>query len=302
MIRLPWQKTQLALGVDFGTSMTQVVSLRRCAGIYQLEQSAVLPPQAELTLPLWQQALLGLNLAAHTIVLAVPNGSVMTKTLPFAAAFTQAELAEQVQQEARQLLPQAETALAVDFTVLGPHQTNPLLQEVLLVVCRQEEILNRTQSLKNLGGQVNIIDVEAFALARAYLASCNRAAIATVAIIDINEDKISIIVLQEQQLVYRREEILATTLLSTEALSAQIQTQLQFFTALHSRIYLQQLVLSGPLAVRPTLLNLLQAELNVPVSLLNPFAQMQLSATIEAATSFGLATGLALRGFEGKHV
>jgi type IV pilus assembly protein PilM len=58
--------------------------------------------------------------------------------------------------------------VAIDFEVQGPSETNPDQVDVLLAACRKENVDIREDALEIASLTTRIVDVEAYALERAY--------------------------------------------------------------------------------------------------------------------------------------
>ena len=96
--------------------------------------------------------------------LALPAGSVITKTLSLPAALSDDELEMQVESEADASLPFARDEIGIDFATLGPSVNQPDAIDVMLVAARKEKIDERCSLAEAVGLKPLIVDVESHAL------------------------------------------------------------------------------------------------------------------------------------------
>ena len=220
---------------------------------------------------------------------------------------------------------------------------NPERVEVLLAACRKENVEVREAALALAGLNARVVDVEAYALERAYgLLSTqlgNGHDKLTVAIVDIGATMTTLSVLHNGRIIYTREQLFGGRQLTEEirrryglsmeeaglakkqgglpddylievlqpfkeAVVQQVARSLQFFFAAGQYNAVDYIMLAGGTASVSGLDNLIQQRVGTPTLVANPFADMALSAKVNAgalasdAPALMIACGLALRSFD----
>ena len=125
----------------------------------------------------------------------------------------------QIESEADQYIPYPMEEVAFDFDVIGPVENNPDLVRVLLAACRQENVVHRRQALEMAGLQPKVIDVEGFAIERAYKlleGQVDQVGDQVVAIADIGATMFSFTVLVDGKPIYTREQLFGGKQLTEE--------------------------------------------------------------------------------------
>jgi len=208
--------------------------------------------------------------------------------------------------------------VAFDFDVLGEAENNPDLVRVLLAACRQENVEHRRQALEMAGFNPKVIDVESFAVERAYKlieGQLDEVSDQVVAIADIGATVFSFTVLVDGKIIYNREqsfggkqlteeiqrryglsweeageakrkgglpEDYATEVLAPfkESLVQHITRSLQFFYSSSHFNYVDQLFLAGGVSALEGLVDEVEQVIGLPTAVANPFANMQLHKSI----------------------
>lgn len=208
--------------------------------------------------------------------------------------------------------------VAFGFDVLGEAENNPDLVRVLLAACRQENVEHRRQALEMAGFNPKVIDVESFAVERAYKlieGQLDEVSDQVVAIADIGATVFSFTVLVDGKIIYNREQLFggkqlteeiqrryglsweeageakrkgglpedyATEVLAPfkESLVQHITRSLQFFYSSSHFNYVDQLFLAGGVSALEGLVDEVEQVIGLPTALANPFANMQLHKSI----------------------
>lgn len=270
---------------------------------------------------------------------AVAGSAVITKIMTLPSGLSEDDLEGQVQVEAAQFIPYPLEDISLDFAVLGNRGSE--LVDVVMAACRTETVDARVGAIEAAGMTMEKVDVEAFAIARAaeLLPVMQQAPMDAVsAIFDIGAMTTTMIVLREGRLVYTREHAFGGRSLvedvqrryglsGEEAQSAiksgslpesyaedvlpgfrhnvavQIGRLLQYFYAGSEFSRVDQIIVSGGIAVVPDLAAAISAEIDVPCHIGNPLAEMTRAGrvparAIEEGTAMMIACGLALRSFD----
>jgi len=222
--------------------------------------------------------------------------------------------------------------VAFDFDVIGPVEDNPELVKVLLAACRQENVEHRRQALEMAGLQPKVIDVEGFAVERAYKLmerQLDQVGDQVVAIADIGATMFTFTVLVDGKTIYSREQLFGGKQLTEEiqrryglsweeageakrkgglpedyesevlepfkeSLIQHITRSLQFFYSSSHFNYVDQLFLAGGVSALEGLVDEVERAIGLPTAVANPLANMQLSKSINASAIANDAPALLL--------
>ncbi len=234
------------LGIDIGASGIRVIELTQSGKRVQVEHyaSEMLPygalrddsiMQFDQVTDALRRALKKSGSRCRNAALALPSGSVISKTLSMPANLSEAELDAQIEIEASQSLPFALDEISLDYGVIGPSAMTPDANEILLVAARKDKINERLALAEAAGIKPLVMDIEAHA-ARAAMANLfardaglalidklndrltdrptdrltdrltdSPAEAHTVALVQIGSEASSLTVLQGQRMLYERE-------------------------------------------------------------------------------------------------
>lgn len=179
MLGLFKKKANTLLGIDISSTSVKLIELSRSGSRYKVEAYAVepLPLNAIVEkniaeLDLVGQAIAKLIVKARTnakqVAVAVSGSAVITKTIEMEAGLSDDELENQLKIEADQYIPYPLEEVAIDFEVQGPAPRSNDRVNVLLAACRKENVEVREAALALAGLTAKIVEIEAYALERAY--------------------------------------------------------------------------------------------------------------------------------------
>ncbi|NWN49805.1 type IV pilus assembly protein PilM [Pseudomonas sp. MAFF 301514] len=171
-------KLDTLLGVDINDTAIRLVELGRSTSGYNIRGyvTQALPIRSVVdgtfldlegvgrTL---RSALSRLASSVRCAAAAVSGPSVITRMIEMEAGLSDDEMAWMIQMEADQYIPYPLDDVAIDFQVRGPTALDPGRVEVLLAACLKEHVEAREAVLALAGLVPRVVDVEAFALARA---------------------------------------------------------------------------------------------------------------------------------------
>jgi type IV pilus assembly protein PilM len=284
---------------------------------------------------------LGTNV--RNLALALPNAAVISKKILVPAGQSEEELELQVETEANQYIPFSLDEVNLDFQVLGPAPNNPDDVEVLIAASRKEKIDDRVAAAEAAGLKATVMDVDLFASQAAFelmrLGLEDEDPEQNIAVVDVGATTTAVNVMRGGQSIYLREQPFGGNELTEEiqnkfgltAEEAEIakrdgglpeeyqsellqpfveKTGLEIARALHfffsSTAYnhVSRIVLSGGCAAIQGVDAVVGRRAQVPTTIANPFANMDLSSRVRAtsltqdAPSLMVACGLALRRFD----
>lgn len=326
MRRLFSKKTQTLLGIDISSTSVKLLELSYSGGRYKVEAYAAepLPPNAVVERNIVELEDVGQALAkalakartgARSAAVAVAGSAVITKTVEMDGGLSDEELENQLKIEADQYIPYPLEEVALDFEVTGPSRRNPERVDVLLAACRRENVEVREAALALAGLTAKVVDVEAYALERAYgllQEQIGDNGSMTVAVLDIGATVTTLSVLHEGRTIYSREQLFGGLQLTEEiqrryglsweeaglakkkgglpedyendvltpfkeSIVQQVSRALQFFFASGQFHDVDCIVLAGGTSSIPGLDRLVQQKVGTRTIVANPFADMVLS-------------------------
>ncbi|GLX12263.1 type 4 fimbrial biogenesis protein PilM [Pseudomonas straminea] len=332
MLGLFSKKANTLLGIDISSTSVKLLELSRSGSRYKVEAYAVEPLPANAVVEKNIAELEGVGQAlsrvlakaktsVRSVSVAVAGSAVITKTVEMEAGLSDDELENQLKLEADQYIPYPLEEVAIDFEVQGISPRNPDRVEVLLAACRKENVEVREAALVLAGLTAKVVDVEAYALERAYELLVEQLGGAhdelTVAVVDIGATMTTLSVLHNGRTIYTREQLFGGRQLTEEiqrryglsvdeaglakkqgglpddyesevlqpfkdALVQQVSRSLQFFFAAGQYNDVDYILLAGGTASIPDLDRLIQQKIGTQTLVANPFADMALSGKVNA--------------------
>ena len=333
LISLFNKKTSPILGIDISSTSVKILELSRSGGRYRVESYGVepLPPGAVVENHIHEVEVVGdairrvvnrSKTKAKQAAVAVAGSAVITKTIEMSSALSENELESQISVEADQYIPYSLDEVALDFEVQGPSKSNPEMSQVLLAACRSENVELREDVCDLAGLECAVIDVEAYAMERAFelvtgqlKGNTNEL---TVAIVDIGATMTTLSVLSEGKTIYTREQLFGGQQLTEEiqrryGLSAeeaglakkqgglpddyeaevlspfrdaavqQVTRSLQFFYSSSPHNSVDYIVMAGGSASVEGLDSLVREKTDTPTVVANPFVGMSVSPKVNTA-------------------
>jgi type IV pilus assembly protein PilM len=326
------KKAHSLLGIDISSTSVKLLELSRTGNRFRVESYAVEPLPANAVVEKNIAELEGVGHAlsrvlakartgTKAVAVAVAGSAVITKTIEMDAGLSDEELETQLKVEADQYIPYPLEEVAIDFEVQGISPRNAERVEVLLAACRKENVEVREAALGLAGLTAKVVDVEAYALERAFtlltpqLAGGSEAL--TVAVVDIGATMTTLSVLHNGRIIYTREQLFGGRQLTEEiqrryglsneeaglakkqgglpddyvaevlqpfkdAVVQQVSRSLQFFFAAGQFNDVDYIMLAGGTASISGLDHLIQQRLGTPTLVANPFADMALSSKVNA--------------------
>lgn len=317
------------MGVDISSTSVKVLELSVKSGRYWVESYALVPlPEGsvveknilnpEAVGDSLERAINLANAQTSNAALAVPTSMVITKVIEMDADMTSDEREVQIRMDAEQHIPFPLDEASLDFEVLPDRLSNPGRVNVLLVATRIENVEARAEVLELAGLTPKIADVESFALENAFKVFSDTLpmGVKTVGILDIGHSMTTLSVMQNNKVIYTREQVFGGKQLTQEiqnryglsfeeagrakktralpddydievlepfleAVVQQAARSLQFFFSSSQFNEIDHILLAGGNANIPGLAKLLQQKLGYRVTIANPFLQMGFSPQID---------------------
>lgn len=300
-----------------------------------LEDGALQDPEAVATAV--KALVKNLKLKGKKVAISISGYSVIVKKINL-AVMTDEELEKHIESEAEQYIPFDIDDVYLDFQDLKTNTEEEDRTDVMLVAAKKEVIDGYLDMLREAGLQTVVVDVDAFALENAYEA--NFGLDENVALVDIGASKMNINIISGGTSVLARDVVLGSrqvteqiqnqfdlTYEEAEALKvgrtpaedkqeelekifvntctqwvAEIKRALDFYYSSHSDKPIHKLILSGGGAKVKGLTDFFKQEIEIPVEIFNPFANMDAETSPidpeylqHIGPEMALSTGLATR-------
>ncbi len=341
MLELFKKKAKAVLGIDISSSSIKLLELSKSGDKFQVERyaSRPLPDGAVVEKNIARLDAVGEEMEklaslakAQTVraAVAVSGSAVITKIIELNASLTDAEMENQITVEADQYIPYPLEEVAIDFERQRPSRKNEGMVEVLLAACKKENVDSRVEALEMGGFEAECVDIEAYAMERAFKLLCDQMGLdpkGIVAITDIGATMTTIYILKDGVSIYTREQVFGGARLSqsvqshyglspAEAEKAIIDNELpesyaaevlgrslQFFFSSSQYNDVDLIVLAGGAASTTGLAEKMQEALSTKTVVANPFARMTIGSKVNKgqlrndSASLMMACGLAMRGF-----
>ena len=322
------------LGLDISSTSVKLLELAQDGDTYRVQSLAVepLPDNAVIEKNIQDVEAVGETILkavkrsgtkVKDAAVAVAGSAVITKIINMPAGLSDSDLEAQIEMEADQYIPYPLEEINLDFEVIGESENNPDTVDVLLAASRSENIELRSAALALGGLHPKIVDVEAYTIENSSKLiahqmkrdeeSENEDTI--IAVIDIGATMTSLNVVENNQLIYTREQSFGGKQLTEEimrryglaydeagrlkkegglpdnyipevlepfkeTIAQQVSRFLQFFYTSGQHNAVDLIVLAGGCASIPGIDELVESQLDTATVIANPFAEMSLSSKV----------------------
>lgn len=322
---------QPLLGLDISSSAVKLIEFSRSRDTYRVEALAIegLPERAiqdkviidpEAVGAAIRKAVKDSGTRSKRAAIAVPGSIAVSKTVTLPAGLSETELEAQVRMEADQHVPFPLEEVNLDFEVLGPTPGNPGTIDILLAATRSENLDARVAAAELGGLQVEIVDIEPFALENAYIELMapkltDLTPDMAVALFDIGATVTTLSVFHQGRMIYTREhpfggrqhteEIMRHYQMNhaeasrakrqgglpesydaevlepfIELATQQINRFLQFFYAAHPNMHVMRIMLGGGVAAMAELNDRVSQSTGIETMTANPFIGLPRAARV----------------------
>jgi type IV pilus assembly protein PilM len=325
------RKSTPLLGLDISSTTVKLLELSHTGERYRVESYAVSSLPTDAVIEKNVNDIDGVATSIRNVInqsktkvksvaAAVAGSSVITKTIDMPGGLGEDDMETQLTLEADQYIPYPLEEVAIDFEIQGPSPESDGQVEVLLAACRRETIDARVEAIESAELLPKIMDVEAYAMERAFSLVRNQLDIAdenTVAVVDIGATMTTLSVLTNGQTIYTREQLFGGKQLTDEimrryglpveeaglakkqgglpddyepevlepfkdAVVQQVARSLQFFFSSSQYNDVDYIVMAGGVSSMEGLPELVQDKLGTPATVANPFADMAVSSRVNA--------------------
>ena len=322
------------LGLDISSTSVKLLELSQDGDKYRVQSLAVepLPDNAvvekniqdvEAVGETIQRAVKRSGTKVKDAAVAVAGSAVITKIINMPAGLSDSDLEAQIEMEADQYIPYPLEEINLDFEVLGESENNPDTVDVLLAASRSENIELRSAALALGGLTPKIVDVEAYTIENSSKLIAHQLAHdeerenddKIIAVVDIGATMTSLNVVENNQLIYTREQSFGGKQLTEEimrryglaydeagrlkkegglpdnyipevlepfkeTIAQQVSRFLQFFYTSGQHNAVDLIVLAGGCASIPGIDELVESQLDTATVIANPFAEMSLASKV----------------------
>ncbi len=326
-----FQKKQVpVVGIDISSTAVKVLQLGKTGNRYRVDRYAVEPlPQGavverdirdtEAVGNAIKKAIQKARASTKYAAVAVSGSAVITRSIQMEKGLDDEEMEERIRVEADQYIPYPLEEVNLDFEVLGDSAAADNMVDVLLAASRSTNVDSRVEALDDAGLIPKIVDIEAYAIERAYQLTKKKTVDhienSVVAIIDIGATITSLNVLQNGQVIYNREQLFGGNQLTeeiqsryglsyqeaglakkqgslpddyeteilvpfAEVITQQVGRALQFFFSASEFNAVNEIILAGGCASITGLDMMIQEHLGTPTRVANPFAEMSISSHV----------------------
>ncbi|MCE9681331.1 type IV pilus assembly protein PilM [Halomonas alkalisoli] len=323
------------IGVDITSATVKLIELKRAGSHHQIDSYAVRPlregavverrirDMGEVVDAL-RRAVESARPSSRLAVAAVPASAAITKTLTMPASLNDDEIEARIQLESDKHIPFPFSEVAFDFQRLGLNARYGDQQDILLVACRQQDVNQLTDALVQAGLTPAAVDVETFAMERAFTELRHQLPPAggdddCVALVDIGATMNAFHVLREGRITYSRDTVFGGRQLTEEirvrygltleeaglakkrgglpedyqtsvlapfldTLVQQVGRSLQLYYTAGRKHEVRRMVLAGGSSVIPGLAERLAQESGMEVVIANPFLRMRINTRVDVQT------------------
>jgi type IV pilus assembly protein PilM len=224
-----FSSAELVVGVDIGSHSVKVCQLRRTNKAYSIVSlgSAILPEGAvddgalnepEVVASAISNLFKNLKIKKKKVGISISGYSVIVKKVNL-AVMSEKDMEEHIMSEAEQYIPFDIQDVYLDFQNLKTNTADRERTDVMLVAAKKEIVDDYLEMLDSIGLQVNIVDVDGFALENTYEYSVSK--VENVALIDIGASKMNINIISGGMSVVARDIVVGSRQL-TEQIMGQL--------------------------------------------------------------------------------
>jgi len=166
------------LGLDISSTAVKLLELSNAGGAHKVESYGVLAlpegavvegvvKQPEVVSDVIQRLVARCGTKTKNAAVAVSGSSVIIKRIQMPNHLTESDLELRILLDAEQHITFPIEEVALDFEILGPSQTEGQV-DVQLVACRLDSVQMLKECIEGAGLTPQVVDVEVYALARAF--------------------------------------------------------------------------------------------------------------------------------------
>jgi type IV pilus assembly protein PilM len=213
--------TDPIIGLDIGLTAVKILQLGKAGDRIKVEHYAMVPLEQgvvseknvvdrDRVVGAIKAAIRLSGIKTKRVCASISNSMAITKVLKYEAGLSDKEIGSEIEMEAGKYIPYPLTEVNLDYTVLGPVANNDNLMNVLLIASKSENIDNISGLIIEAGLIPTIIDVDAYAIARAFELVAKKlpgqGKNKVIGILDIGSTLSTLNILDNGNIVYAREQ------------------------------------------------------------------------------------------------
>jgi type IV pilus assembly protein PilM len=260
------------------------------------------------------------------IALAIPRALAVIKTITIDKRLTESDIESRAWIEANRHFPDLVGNIYLDYFINGESSQDSNQWELILVACRKDNIKPHQDCITQAGFNPQIVDINCYALERAlrYLVDKQYPDIKTIALLNINIQLSTLVVLHQGVLIHAHDQsydglrlfnqtrnyvqekqaqsqvALELDLINDpgyqdilkESLISHLRHTMHFFYSGKPNITIDKLMLAGDCATIHSLAQFIEREINIPTEVANPFVGMTFASEVDQATLLKQAPAL----------
>jgi type IV pilus assembly protein PilM len=280
----------------------------------------------------------GFKIKTKEVVTSVSGHSVIVKKISL-PVITEDELAESIQWEAERYIPFDASDVNIDFQILGANEESNELMDVVLVAAKKDIINDYLSVLLEAGLTPVIIDIDAFALENMYQANYSMKMGEIIGLVDIGANVMNINIMNDGVSAFTRDVFKGGSSITEEIqkhlhvdheeaeglkvgskiddnkqsairnilktasddFASEVAQSMDYFQKTFNQ-NLDKLFISGGCSKIEGLSKVIEAQINVPVEVIDPFQNVEITKkdlTLEyindISPQMAVGVGLALR-------
>lgn len=318
------------LGIDISSSSVKLLELNRKGQQFRVEHYGIEPlaPGAvvekniqdrDAVVEALEKVIKKSKVKSRLACTSVPSSAAITRIIQLSNELSEKEIGNEIELEADRYIPYALDEVNLDFEVLGPSEKHDDLVDVLLAVSKTENVEARVEVLSDAGLTAKIIDVDAFAMERAFELVSNQLPEQghdkIVAMVDIGATMTTLNIFEDLRSIYTREQAFGGQQLTDEiqnrygltfeeaalarkygdlpddyllevlepfkqTVAQQVSRSCQFFFSSGEYNEIDYMFLTGGTGSIPGLDEMIQQKLNVKCFVANPFSEMSVAQKV----------------------
>lgn len=213
--------TSPLIGLDIGSTAVKVMQLSKSNDRIRVDHFAIEPLAPGLVkekniidkdkvVKALTAAITKAGITSQKMCIALPNSLAVTKVLKMSSSLNDKEIGMEIELESSKIIPYPISDVNLDYRVLGPVENIEGMMNVLVVATKTDNVANLAGIIIDAGLTPNTIDIDAYAIARAFelvakkLPSQGKDKI--IAIIDIGATMMNLTVVENNNVVFMREQ------------------------------------------------------------------------------------------------
>lgn len=330
MLSFSSKKSKNVLGLDISSSAVKLIELSRNGEGYTIEAYAAEPLQSTAiventivepteVVDAIKRTLKASKSKCKNAAFAVADSVAITKNILMDADLDDDQMEAQILSEADQYIPYPLDEVAIDFEVQRVSRADETAVDVLLAACRKDTVDHLVDCIESSGLNPLIADVESYNFVRALGLFDQELAVGNgeiVAIVDLGAVITSLIVVQDDEVLYTREQLFGGRQLTEEiqrrydmteseagrakkhgglpegyyedvlvpfqhAVLQHVTRSIQFYFSASDQAKVDRVVLAGGVASMEGLASMVEEALSIPTVVADPIRNMNVAKTVD---------------------